>query len=424
MLTVHTERALASTIGPKYGISDSELTSVRTNMKKHISQWLEERKKGEHAWTFDPSNTRVASQVQKVVKEVKAAKFTTVVWIGIGGSGLGPQVLAEMLQPESDIRFELLDSIDPHRIAQLEKTLDLKKTLVVVVSKSGGTLETMSAFFYFWDKLQTARKRKANQHVIGITDPRDGLLRKFCSDHDIQTLPIPPDVGGRYCIFTPVGLLTLALLGGDIDEFLKGAQDMDKQCHTLTLEENPAAQLAAMQYLLETKKQNTIRVIMPYIHSLASIGRWNQQLVAESLGKNEQQNPSPLAAQGTQDQHSLLQQWMQGPRRCMHLFICEEQKETVKMPTNLPEQFAYIEGKPFGQLLDACAEGTAGALQEAKRPSVTISMPKADIRHLGQLFFLFLTEVVLLGKLYRIDPYGQPGVETGKKLTKALLQEH
>ncbi|HBU09849.1 MAG TPA: glucose-6-phosphate isomerase, partial [Candidatus Peribacter riflensis] len=111
---------------------------------------------------------------------------------------------------------------------------------------------------------------------------------------------------------------------------------------------------------------------------------------------------------GTQDQHSLLQQWMAGPRLPWHLFIREEEKPRVHLPEHLPEPFAHLQGKTFGQLLDACYTGTAAALTSVKRPSVTITLPRLDERHLGQLFFLLLAEVIFLGKLYRIDPYGQP----------------
>jgi glucose-6-phosphate isomerase len=218
-------------------------------------------------------------------------------------------------------------------------------------------------------------------------------------------------------------LLPIALLGGDTAAFLRGAKEMDTLCQQTNLDDNPALQLAAVQFLLESKRRYAIRVIMPYAQRLESLGRWDQQLIAESLGKNELNNPIPMAAIGTQDQHSLLQQWMEGPRACWHLFICEKEKPRITVPQNVEESFSYIAGKTFGQLLDACYEGTSRALTEAKRPHATITLERVDEEHLGQLFFLLLAEVVFLGKLYRIDPYGQPGVETGKKITKGLLMQ-
>jgi glucose-6-phosphate isomerase len=173
--------------------------------------------------------------------------------------------------------------------------------------------------------------------------------------------------------------------------------------------------------LLDTKKHYPIRVIMPYGHRLQSLGRWNQQLIAESLGKAETQNPIPMAALGTQDQHSLLQQWLAGPRRCWHLFIREAQHDPLALPEITDPAFKWLSKRKFGDLLDACTEGTAQALTSQKRPHLTLTLERLDEQHLGELFFLFLVEVVLLGKLYRLDPYGQPAVELGKKRTRQIL---
>ncbi len=124
---------------------------------------------------------------------------------------------------------------------------------------------------------------------------------------------------------------------------------------------------------------------------------------------------------GTQDQHSLLQQWMAGPRKAWHLFIRELEKPRLHMPEHVPSPFGYLGGKTFSQLLDACYDGTSGALTSVKRPHVMLSITRLDEYHLGQLFYCLLAEVVLLGKLYRIDPYGQPGVELSKNIAKDIL---
>ncbi len=421
MLTLDTSGALAKTIGTQWGLSDQDLLGVQTPMKKHIGEWLEERKNGQHTWSMDPYQKKLAATVKETVARIKKMKIQTVVWIGIGGSGLGPKVIQEAFENTKTVEFIVLDTIDPSALKFTLDILDWKSTLVVVVSKSGETLESMSAFFLLWYKLTQALGKKAAQRVIGITDSRKGELRKFCAEHGAEILPITRETGGRYCIFTPVGLLALALLDQDIDEFLRGAKDMDTACQNLHVTDNPAAQLATTQYLLEIKKGYPIRVIMPYAQRITSIARWNQQLVAESLGKNETHNPIPLAAVGTQDQHSLLQQWMAGPRKAWHLFIRETEKPEVLVPKDLDPAFAYIAGKSFGQLVDACAEGTARALTSQKHAHVTITVSRVDAYHLGQLFFVLMAEVVFLGKLYRIDPYGQPAVELGKTIAREIL---
>lgn len=421
MLHLDVSGTMASEITPSKGIPEQEVTSLKTSMKRYIETWLKEREHGEHAWSMDPYDKRSIQHVQDAVDYAKAEGIRTVVWIGIGGSGLGPKVIQEFLEGPDTIEFILLDTLDPAMLSMYMDLIDWKHTLVVVTSKSGGTLEPMSVFFLCYEYLKKAKGDKAAQRVIAITDPHKGTLRSYCLEEGIQMVQIPTGVGGRYSIFTPVGTLSLGLLGGDIQKFVKGAKAMDTLCQNTELENNPAATLAVTQYLLESKRNCNIRVIMPYSQRLESVARWNQQLVAESLGKNELHNPIPLAAIGTQDQHSLLQQWMAGPRKQWHIFIRDLKKPSIKVPESVEPSFEYIKGKEFGELLDACYQGTSQALTSAKRPHATISLDCLDEEHLGQLFFLFLAEVIFLGSLYRIDPYGQPAVEIGKKITNEIL---
>jgi len=422
MLHLDISGTRAKAITPAMGLPDQEFSALRTPMRKHIEDWLKEREKNQHAWSMDPYNRKALEAVKATAERVKEEGIQTIVWIGIGGSGLGPRVIQEAFEGPETPDVIVLDTLDPSVLQSYIQMINWKNALVVVVSKSGDTLEPMSLFFLCLEQLRKARRGKAYDRVIAITDPEKGHLRSFCTEHHIATLAIPPGVGGRYCIFTAVGLLPLALLGGDVNAFVRGAKGMDTLCQKTTLEENPAALLASVQYLLDTKKNYPIRVIMPYSTRLQQLGRWNQQLVAESLGKSETKNPIPLAALGTQDQHSLLQQWMEGPRKQWHLFIREIDKPRLAVPRDVEASFRFIAGKQFGDLLDACYQGTSKALLSVKRPSVTISVDKLDAYHLGQLFYLFLTEVVLLGKLYRIDPYGQPGVELGKTITRKILE--
>lgn len=421
MLTLDIKGTLAKVITPSYGIPDSEFAGVRSSIRRYTEEWLSEREKGMHGWSMNPYDKDAIKQVKTLVEGLKTENIQTVVWIGIGGSGLGPKVLQEIFESPKTPAFVVVDTIDPATLGMHLDLIDWKNALIVAVSKSGSTLETMAAFFACFERLKSAVKTHPGNRVIAITDPEGGPLRAFAKQNRIHSLSIPPNVGGRYSIFTPVGLLSLGLLGGDIDQFVRGAKEMDTYCQETTLSRNPAASLAAVQYLLDTRRGYPIRVIMPYGDRLMSMGRWEQQLIAESLGKTEGHNPIPVAAIGTQDQHSLLQQWMAGPRKSWHLFLREVEKPRLEVPRAVPDTFGYIAGKTFGQLLDACYEGTSQALTSAKRPTVTISLQRLDEYHIGQLFFLFLTEVVYLGKLYRIDVYGQPAVETGKQITRSIL---
>lgn len=421
MLTVDITGSLAKTITPSMGLAEADLLGVRTSMKRYVSDWKMERERGEHGWSRDIYDEKAVEKVKQVAARAKKERIETVLWIGIGGSGLGPKVIQEVFETPQTMEFIIVDTIDPAILQMILEVVDWKKTMIVVASKSGGTLETISAFFLYWDALRQVRGLAAADRVIALTDADNGWLHDFSIDHGITILPIPEETGGRYSIFCPIGLLPLALLDADVDRFIEGAIDMDERCRSELLEENPAAMLAAAQYLLDNKKGYLMRVIMPYSHRLQNLARWNQQLVAESLGKNEVSNPFPVAAVGTQDQHSLLQQWMQGPRKAWHLFIREVEKPHVFIPQDIPEKWSYIAGKSFGQLMDAFCDGTSMGLTSVKRPSVMMSITRLDEYHLAQLFYCLLAEVVLLGKLYRIDPYGQPGVEASKNIAKEIL---
>lgn len=421
MLTLDIAGSLAKLITPSYGISDQDLLALRGSLKRHIDEMRAECDAGEHPWTRSIYDEAAVTSAKEIAERVKKQKLDTIVWIGIGGSGLGPRVLKEVFESPDTPELVIVDTIDPYALQSLLDVVDWKRALVVCASKSGGTLETMSAFFLLWDAMKSALGSSATQQAIVITDPAHGPLQSFAAAQGIPLLP-HPEVGGRYAIFTVVGLLPLALLGADVDGFLQGAADVATRCFHPTLEENPGAMLAAVQFLHESKKGYVMRVIMPYSARLQSLARWNQQLVAESLGKNEVRNPFPVAAIGTQDQHSLLQQWMQGPRKAWHLFIHEIEKPRLTVPKDIDPAFGYVAGKSFGQILDAFLDGTARGLTQVRRAHATLNITRLDSYHLGALFMVFLFEVVYLGKLYRIDPYGQPGVELSKQIAKDILQ--
>jgi glucose-6-phosphate isomerase len=420
MLTLDTSPTQAKTITANYGIPDSELTALRNPMKKYIDEYQSEREKGNHPWADTVYDSKGIERMKEVLSSIPLKRIRTVIWIGIGGSSLGPKVLKDAFESEKTVEFLVVDTIDPYNLSAIIESLDWKRTLLVVASKSGGTLEPMSTFHLFWQELKKKRKHKASKQCIAITDPKQGELRSFCINEDIPILSIAEGIGGRYSIFSPIGLLPMMLLKKDVEAFLQGAMDMDESTLSPDLNENPAALLACVQFLLETRRNLGIRVIMPYIQRLAEIGRWNQQLIAESLGKEELRSPIPVASIGTQDQHSLLQQWMAGPRKQFHLFIREEEEDPLHVP-DIEGKLSYLSKKNFSTLLSACYEGTTSALTSAKRPHATISIPEANEYSVGQLFFFFMAEVIFLGKLHRIDPYGQPAVEIGKIITKEIL---
>ncbi len=204
MLHLDVTAALAKAITPSMGIPDQEFAALRTGMKRYVEDFLKERRAGEHGWSMNAYDKAAAQKVKEMAMTVKGRGIKTVVWIGIGGSGLGPRVLAEAFETIDGLEFLVIDTIDPFVLETSLKALDWKSTLLVPVSKSGDTLETMSAFLLFYDQLQRQKKIRPAQHVVAITDPEKGYLREFCIEHGITMLPLPSDVGGRYSIFTPI----------------------------------------------------------------------------------------------------------------------------------------------------------------------------------------------------------------------------
>jgi len=244
-------------------------------------------------------------------------------------------------------------------------------------------------------------------------------------------LPVPENVGGRFSVLSPVGLLPAAVCGIDPTALLAGAAAMEQRCRTDVLTENPAGLLACLLHHADQVHGRSIHVLMPYADRLRSVGMWFQQLWAESLGKARTLDgalrptgPTPLAALGATDQHSLLQLLMEGPHDKVVLFVAvDDVGVDVSIPARHPEipALSYLGGHTLGELLSAERSATAEALRREGRPNATFTLPRVDARSLGELLMLFQIATVYAGALYGVDPLDQPGVELGKVLTYGLM---
>jgi glucose-6-phosphate isomerase len=368
--------------------------------------------------------------------------FDNVVVLGIGGSALGATALREALCPpawneldrqarQNRPRLYVLDNIDPTTIAPLLERLDLRRTLFNVVSKSGTTAETMAQFLIVRERLAEACNEEYRRNLIFTTDPDAGLLRRIADDEGIDTLPIPPNVGGRFSVLSAVGLLPAAFVGIDITALLDGARAMDERCRTAQFQKNPAALFALLQFLADSELQAPGQVMMPYSDQLAATADWFRQLWAESLGKrydlsgNEVfRGPTPIKALGATDQHSQTQLYMEGPfDKTITFLTIGKRGADLEIPNLYPDAdaLAYLGGHTLGQLLHAEQAATARALAQAGRMNMTIQLPELSAHALGQLLMLFQIATIYAGALYQIDPLDQPGVELGKVLTYALM---
>jgi glucose-6-phosphate isomerase len=188
--------------------------------------------------------------------------------------------------------------------------------------------------------------------------------------------------------------------------------------------ENPALILALLQYLLDTKKQKIMTVMMPYGNCLFRFGDWYRQLLAESIGKNESTGPTPITALGTTDQHSQLQLYSEGRNNKWFIFLhVMKYINNPKLGNYLPKELNFLNKKKLGDVFDAAYVGTSESLAKNKRPNVTLNIPKINAEVLGGLFMLFEFQVALLGLLYKVDAFNQPGVEQSKIITKKILSE-
>lgn len=368
--------------------------------------------------------------------------FSNLVVLGIGGSSLGTIALrTALLNPfwnELDDegrdyfpRLYVLDNVDPATVGAFLDRVDLRRTLFNVISKSGGTAETMSQYLVVRERLESELGDAWRRHLLFTTDPENGVLRALAREEGIAALPVPPNVGGRFSVLSAVGLLPAAMVGIDVDALLAGAREMVERCETDDLRRNPAGMFAALQYLADTEAGAPIHVMMPYSDRLRDVADWFRQLWAESLGKQRTRGgeevfagPTPVKALGATDQHSQVQLYVEGPFDKTITFLVEREVDReVQIPSAHPEhpELAYLGGHGLGELLRAEMLATEAALAERGRMSMTIELERVDARSLGALLMMLQVATVYAGHLYGVDPMDQPGVELGKQLTYGIM---
>jgi glucose-6-phosphate isomerase len=383
------------------------------------------------------------------VKEIKELARHLKEWcrdvlvLGIGGSALGARALQQALCHPSHNYFPIgrrqyhsrlfvADNIDPDCFYGLLDDLELRRTLVNVISKSGSTAETMAQFLFMYSFLQgRSGAAQARESFVLTTDAAQGGLRRLAEKEGFSSLTVPANVGGRFSVFSAVGLFPAAMAGIDIGGLLAGARFMDQLLEAAPVSQNLAYRLATCYYLAFSRKGRSIQVFMPYAGNLAGVTDWLCQLWAESLGKKMALDgslvatgPTPVRAVGVSDQHSLLQLFMEGPPDKLITFLeVEKFAQSLPIPACYPgiEGLDYLGGHTFAELLAAEKKATAFNLMKAGRPNLTIKLPEINAFTIGQLMYLFQVTVVALGGLLNINPFDQPGVEGSKQSTYGLL---
>ncbi len=433
---------MARAIGKVHGITEEELSGLEARAEE-IDRYLQKKREDGELPFFDLPYQK--GEVRRILRTVKGLQesFENFVILGIGGSALGAKALyLALCHPQHNflpkrkrggaLRLFVADNIDPEGFQALLDILDPKKTVFNVISKSGGTAEIISQFLVVLDLLkQRLGPRGYKKHVITTTDANKGALREISKRERFVSFTVPEGVGGRFSVFTPVGLLPAAAAGIDIDELLAGAACMDQQCQAGKPWGNPAYHAAALQYLAHVKKGKNISVIMPYADGLSGVGDWYCQLWAESLGKRYSLNKevvnvgqTPVKAIGVTDQHSQLQLYLEGPFDKVITFIAVQRyQREVRIPPAYGdlEAVSYLGGHTLNELIQAEQKATEFTLTKNGRPNWKISLPEINPFSLGQLLYFFEVQTVFAGGLYNIDPLDQPGVEEGKRITYRMM---
>lgn len=429
--------AFFGTMQPKFEKAFQEMAELE---KGEIKNPDENRMVG-HYWLRDADIAPTAELQHEIIKTVEEiedftekvhtgaihppgmSKFTDIISIGIGGSALGPEFVAEALAPITPpLAIHFIDNTDPAGIDKVLTKLEsrLSSTLVLVISKSGGTPETHNGMIEVQKAYESINLDFA-PHAVAITG-KDSQLDKLAKTEGwLARFPMYDWIGGRTSELSAVGLLPAALQGIKIREMLAGAKEMDAATRIPEIKANPAALLALAWYFSGNGKGEKDMVVLPYKDSLLLFSRYLQQLVMESLGKEKDldgntvhQGIAVYGNKGSTDQHAYVQQLREGVPNFFLTFIEVLEDRIGNSPEVQP-------GVTSGDYLSGLLQGTRQALSENQRDSITLTIPKVNPRMVGALIALYERAVGLYGFLVNVNAYNQPGVEAGKKAAAAVL---
>ncbi len=422
------------------GIDGAEMNALFASLSNAYKAVEAGRGKGMQGWMDLPYNQdEILEEVEETAKGIRE-RFDAFVVLGIGGSALGPAAVQQALnhlhynelpkEKRNAPKLYIEDNIDPERMAALMDVVDVRTTCFNVISKSGGTAETMSQYLIVLEKLKEACPNDYQKRIVVTTSKTKGFLIELARAEGFKTFYIPDGVGGRFSELCPVGLLAAAVCNIDIRALVAGAKKMDERCNSGDMTKNPALYEAGLMYLCMQKGMN-ISVMMPYADSLKLISDWYAQLWAESLVKNVTMygkpchfGSTPVKTLGVTDQHSQLQLYTEGPfDKAITFLKVENFRAVTPIPhgcENVPK-IAFLGGKSHNQLIEAERRGTEYALYRSGRMSQTITLDEVNADTVGQLLYFFELVTAYTGALLNIDTFNQPGVEESKVAAYAVM---
>jgi glucose-6-phosphate isomerase len=430
---------LAGVVGESAGLTRQEIQGARPKAMEALKSFQRLSDEGTYGFPHLPFQAKVIRSAGAYAAEVRGS-YDTVCLVGIGGSALGawaldcgirgPHPVQGAFKPDHP-RLVILDNVDPSFTQAALDSMNPRKTLVVVIAKSGGTAETVATFLIVRDWLERALGRKAAARIVAVTTEGKGDLFALAQAEGYRTFPIPENVGGRFSVLSPVGLVPAALIGIDIRKLTRGAAAMTRQCWQPDLEANIALRAALYHWLLWTRKNKPVQVAFAYSNHLWGTAFWFRQLWAESLGKARDRagnevhaGQTPVAALGTTDQHSQVQLYIEGPNDKVFTFWAVSKFASAgKIPTRRFKLAAFdaLAGHSLAELIDAERRATAAAMAANGRPNCTVTLGRVDEEHLGAFLQMMEFQTAFMGELLGINAFDQEGVELGKKFTYGLI---
>jgi glucose-6-phosphate isomerase len=441
-MRLHYGRMFTDKLDGHHGIARAQVQELVQRFPTVLAEVETRKRQGEYGFYGLANQGEVIRGIRRFAEGVGQA-YDHVLVLGIGGSALGTKALLTALRPpawnelddegrEYFPRITILENVDPTTIGAALRRIDPRRVIVNVISKSGGTAETLAQYLVVRAWLdQALGPDAAIRHLVFTTDPERGSLRELATREGIAALEVPVEVGGRFSVLTPVGLLPAALIGIDIEKLIQGARTALDEAIRPDLLKNQAGLYSALLWAADAWAGAKIHVLMPYSDRLRELAAWFVQLWAESLGKRVDRRgqpifagPTPLAAVGATDQHSQVQLFMEGPFDKVVTFVrVEGPGEDVRIPhrADLPDELSYLQGHTLGELLDAELDATAAALARMGRMNATIELTRLDAETMGELIMFFQLATGFAGVWYGVNPFDQPGVELGKRLTFAAM---
>ncbi len=420
-------------IGSDHGLDvDFEFANYSQKISQIIKHIFEQKDNpdSKYRWMNCYNEKQSIDEVLEYADMVKG-KFENIITLGCGGPIFGIQALTQALlmpywntlsneERNNYLRLDILNNIEPDEINGFATARNLKKSLILTISKKGLVPEVMSIFMIAKRRMEYELGENYRMHMITCCSRQDSVLSQISNQEGYKSFDIPDYISGRFSVLSAVGLLPLALVGIDIQEVLQGAKTAIEKMRNPNIYENETAKIALIQYLLNVHKNKNISIVMPYSSRLKALPFWCSQLKAETLsqqydldGKDVSLGHIPYSSYGCTDHHTIFQMFHQGLNNKLVNFI---KVDTFDTDNVIPEFYdytavGYLGGKTLSELMNVEMNAAKMLLVDNQRPNLTMTLPRISPYYMGQFLALYMGSMVIQAHLYNLDPYAEPGID-------------